>query len=197
MAISYSGTPYYSTANLTTATVTNTGAVGGTYTSTAGLSINASSGEINLIASTPGNYTVTYTVVTPGPVTTITTTSIDIFHSFADMRDLYNQTLLLDKSYVDACIAEIKAEIFRRVTSVLEPFFDYDSEPIIGALEPIQQYRIKDQITLQLRSVGIRVSIGPNYVANIIYPSIPIETSFKIGISWFIRDAQEFMKTYV
>ena len=35
---------------------------GGTFSSTAGLSLNSATGEINLATSTPGNYTVTYTV---------------------------------------------------------------------------------------------------------------------------------------
>jgi gliding motility-associated-like protein len=39
---------------------------GGTYSSTAGLSINAGTGVINLSASTPGTYTVTYTVAASG-----------------------------------------------------------------------------------------------------------------------------------
>ena len=37
-------------------------AMGGTYSSTSGLSITASTGEINVIASTPGTYNVTYSV---------------------------------------------------------------------------------------------------------------------------------------
>ena len=41
---------------------------GGTYSSTAGLSINASTGVINLSASTPGAYTVTYSVAASGCV---------------------------------------------------------------------------------------------------------------------------------
>ena len=40
---------------------TVTGLAGGTYSSTAGLSINASTGSIDVSASTPGSYTVTYT----------------------------------------------------------------------------------------------------------------------------------------
>jgi hypothetical protein len=39
-----------------------TGTAGGTFSSTTGLSLNASTGAINLSASTPGAYTVTYTV---------------------------------------------------------------------------------------------------------------------------------------
>jgi hypothetical protein len=58
--INYAGTPYCSNAGI--ATVTQTGNTGGTYTSTAGLVINAATGEIDLDASTAGNYVVTYTI---------------------------------------------------------------------------------------------------------------------------------------
>jgi gliding motility-associated-like protein len=43
---------------------TLTGTAGGTYSSTAGLSINGSTGEINVGTSTPATYTITYTVGT-------------------------------------------------------------------------------------------------------------------------------------
>jgi Holliday junction resolvase-like predicted endonuclease len=39
---------------------------GGTYSSTAGLTINASTGEIDVVASTPGTYVVTYAVTAAG-----------------------------------------------------------------------------------------------------------------------------------
>ncbi|MET0242856.1 MAG: hypothetical protein ABW174_05290, partial [Flavitalea sp.] len=56
--ISYPGTTYCANGTIT---VTQTGTPGGTYSaSPAGLSINASTGEINLAASTPGTYTITY-----------------------------------------------------------------------------------------------------------------------------------------
>jgi hypothetical protein len=48
-------------------TPTITGLAGGTFSSTAGLSINASTGVIDVSASTPGNYTVTYTTSGPCP----------------------------------------------------------------------------------------------------------------------------------
>jgi len=52
---------------------TITGPTGGTYSSTAGLSINASTGVINIAASTVGTYTVTYTSpAVPGPSCTAT-----------------------------------------------------------------------------------------------------------------------------
>ncbi|MBF9221562.1 T9SS type A sorting domain-containing protein [Hymenobacter ruricola] len=46
----------------TNPTATVTGTTGGVFSSTTGLSLNASTGAINLSASTPGTYTVTYTV---------------------------------------------------------------------------------------------------------------------------------------
>jgi hypothetical protein len=59
--------------------VTLTGAGGGTYTSTAGLTINAGTGAVNLAGSTPGTYTVTYTIPAGGGCgPTVTTASITI-----------------------------------------------------------------------------------------------------------------------
>lgn len=57
---SYGGGTFCVTGSNPTATVTGT--PGGTFSSAAGLSLNASTGAINLSASTPGTYTVTYTV---------------------------------------------------------------------------------------------------------------------------------------
>jgi hypothetical protein len=72
--ISYSGTPYCS--NGGTATVTNTGTLGGAYSSTAGLSINTATGAINLAASTAGTYMVTYTIAASGSCTLFTATTM-------------------------------------------------------------------------------------------------------------------------
>ena len=52
-AITYTGNPFCATG---TATVTQTGQTGGTYSSSTGLSINATTGEINLATSTAGTY---------------------------------------------------------------------------------------------------------------------------------------------
>ena len=70
--ISYPGGPFCPGG---TATVSRTGAVGGSYSSTAGLSINAASGDINLSASTPGSYTVTYRIAASGGCSVYTTTA--------------------------------------------------------------------------------------------------------------------------
>ena len=75
--ISYAGSPYCSNAG--TATVTRTGVAGGTYSSTAGLTINPATGDITLGTSTPGTYTVTYTIAASGGCPSVyTTTSVTI-----------------------------------------------------------------------------------------------------------------------
>ena len=58
-AFNYAASSYC--ANGTDPTPTITGTAGGAFTSTAGLSINASTGEIDLDASTVGTYSITYT----------------------------------------------------------------------------------------------------------------------------------------
>ncbi|RYY41770.1 MAG: hypothetical protein EOO08_01175 [Chitinophagaceae bacterium] len=63
-SIAYSGTPYLAGSGSATVSLTGTG--GGNFSSTAGLDINAATGAINLATSTPGTYTVTYTII-PGP----------------------------------------------------------------------------------------------------------------------------------
>ncbi|MEJ7627140.1 MAG: DUF2341 domain-containing protein [Ferruginibacter sp.] len=71
--ISYTGSPYM--INSGTASVTFSGTTGGTYSSTAGLSLNATTGDITLSTSTPGTYTVTYTVAAAGGCSVYTTTA--------------------------------------------------------------------------------------------------------------------------
>ena len=71
--ISYTGSPYCSSAG--TATVTLTGTRGGTYSAPAGLSIDANSGDIDLAASTAGTYTVTYTIAEDQGCAEFTTTT--------------------------------------------------------------------------------------------------------------------------
>lgn len=74
VTISYDQTPYCGTG---TATVTLTGLNGGTFSSSSGLAINASTGAVNLSASTPGSYTVNYTF-SSGACTSTVTANIDV-----------------------------------------------------------------------------------------------------------------------
>jgi Ig-like domain CHU_C associated/Secretion system C-terminal sorting domain len=71
--ISYAGSPYCS--NVATATVTRTGTTGGVYSSTTGLSLNATTGDVNIATSNAGTYTVTYTIVAAGGCAIFTTTA--------------------------------------------------------------------------------------------------------------------------
>lgn len=77
--ISYPGSPYCS--NSGTAIVTRTQTAGspvGTYSSTAGLSLNTTTGDINLVLSTPGTYTVTYTIAAGACLSHIATAPVII-----------------------------------------------------------------------------------------------------------------------
>ena len=72
-SIVYAGSPYCS--NGGNVSVTQTGATGGTYSSTAGLSINATTGAVNIAASTPGSYVVTYSIAAAGGCAALQTTA--------------------------------------------------------------------------------------------------------------------------
>ncbi|MFM9026962.1 MAG: beta strand repeat-containing protein, partial [Bacteroidota bacterium] len=76
-AISYQGSPFCN--SVTSAAVTLTGTTGGTFSSSpVGLSLNATSGQINPSSSTTGSYTVTYNVTGSGcSFSTITTVVVD------------------------------------------------------------------------------------------------------------------------
>src|SRR6185437_14840102 len=71
--ISYPGSPFCPTSGNILTLIT--GRWGGLFNSTTGLSINAASGTINISTSTPGNYTITYTIAATGTCTVFTTTT--------------------------------------------------------------------------------------------------------------------------
>lgn len=72
--IQYAGSPYCGDLN-TSQPVMQTGSIGGTYTAPAGLTINAATGAITPATSTPGNYTVTYTIAAAPPCPGFQTTA--------------------------------------------------------------------------------------------------------------------------
>ena len=75
--IAYTGSPY---CNAGLATVTRTGSVGGNFSSTAGLIINAGTGDVNLATSSPGTYIVTYNIASTGGCPSFTTTTTIIIN---------------------------------------------------------------------------------------------------------------------
>ena len=75
--ISYASPPYCSSGGI--ASITHSGTTGGTYSSTSGLSIDANTGDIDLAASTPGTYTVTYSIPASGACALVTSnTSVTV-----------------------------------------------------------------------------------------------------------------------
>lgn len=70
--ISYDGSPYIIGGGAATVTLGGVPATG-TYSSTAGLVINSTTGTVDLTSSTPGTYTVTYTVAATGGCALYTT----------------------------------------------------------------------------------------------------------------------------
>jgi hypothetical protein len=78
--ISYSGTPFCKSLTAGQA-VTRTGTAGGTYSSTTGLTINASTGAITPSTSTAGTYTVTYTMAAAGGCSAETATTTVIVNA--------------------------------------------------------------------------------------------------------------------
>jgi endonuclease/exonuclease/phosphatase family metal-dependent hydrolase len=74
--ISYTGSPYCNTS--TTANATLTGNSGGIYSSTTGLVINSATGTVDIAASTPGTYVVTYTLAAAGACNPLFTTTTNI-----------------------------------------------------------------------------------------------------------------------
>ncbi|RYY20666.1 MAG: T9SS type A sorting domain-containing protein [Cytophagaceae bacterium] len=72
---SYPAGPYC-VSGTTSPAPTITGTAGGTFSSTTGLSLNATTGAITLSSSTPGSYTVTYAVTGPCPVSSTQSVTI-------------------------------------------------------------------------------------------------------------------------
>ena len=76
-SISYAGNPFCNTVSTPqSVTLNGTGSyLGGTYSAGAGLTLDAVTGEITPNTSTPGTYTVTYTIPASGGCGIVTTTT--------------------------------------------------------------------------------------------------------------------------
>lgn len=92
-AIKYNGSPFCSGSNILQQ-VSLTGTQGGTFSSSADLSIDANTGAINPSLSKPGIYTVTYTIVPSPPCPGFTTTaSVTINESPSISFDISKQAV--------------------------------------------------------------------------------------------------------
>ncbi len=90
-SISYTGSPWCTSATAQTVTLTGTGGyTGGTYSSTTGLTINATTGEITPSTSTAGTYTVTYTIAAAGGCSVVTATTSVTINSLPNTSPIYH-----------------------------------------------------------------------------------------------------------
>ncbi len=86
--ISYTGTPFCTSAS--PASVTLTGTTGGAFTSSpAGLTLNSSSGQITPSSSSAGTYTVTYTIAASGGCPSVTATTAITINALEDASFSY------------------------------------------------------------------------------------------------------------
>ena len=100
--INYAGSPFcYSNAS---ASVTQTGDTWGIYSSTSGLAINSTTGEINIGSSTPGTYSVSYALLVSNAVAvsvTPTTTNYMCLSSLQSLAQTFIPTADADLSAID------------------------------------------------------------------------------------------------
>jgi len=89
-SLSYTGTPFCATG---TALPTVNGASGGVYSAASGLSIDPATGEINLAASTPGTYTITYTLAAANGCQAVVATTDVVIRPVAIVNIPANQSL--------------------------------------------------------------------------------------------------------
>jgi len=103
--ISYPGSPFCTSTCSATVSLTGTDTyTGGTFSSTAGLAINAATGEINPCASIPGTYTVTYVIPSvSGCPTFMTTTTVTIFGTsqITPTSAFMNQTVCVNQPIIN------------------------------------------------------------------------------------------------
>jgi gliding motility-associated-like protein len=97
-----------------------TGDAGGTFTAPAGISINATTGEIDLAASTPGQYTITYT-----------TAAIDC-QATATFDITINEVPSLTTTSQEVCAGEAVSEVIFTSTPVGSTFEWTNSNTSIG-----------------------------------------------------------------
>lgn len=109
--IDFPGTPFCSNESNQTPVVT--GETNGTYTSSAGLSINSSTGIIDIASSAPGTYIVDYTYSTG-----VTSASVTIYATFTSSSTATicdNETLTFGTQTLDASNAGLNTEVLQSV----------------------------------------------------------------------------------
>ena len=109
--IDYPGNPFCS--NETAQSPSVTGETTGTYSSTAGLSINSNTGQITVATSTPGTYTVDYAF--SSGTTSFDVTILPTFASSTTATICDNETLTFGSQTLDGTDAGLNTEIFQAI----------------------------------------------------------------------------------
>lgn len=149
-----------------------------------------------------GTVILTLTTNSPGAVSANRIINIEQVLSYPEdlsTISLYNATLKNDKQYIDQCVVAISSEIQNHIDNELDPSFNIDLTSILGTLSVQQQNRIKDEIIYHFRNLGIRVVSSYLYVPSVVETNNndSLNADLTLHVSWFIRDAREYMKTYV
>ncbi len=121
--ITYPGTPFCSNESSQIPVVT--GELTGTYSSTPGLSINATTGVINVVTSAPGTYSVSYAYSTG--ITTFSITINPAYSSVFSASICDNETFTFGSQVLDASNAGLNVETFQAVNgcdSIVELMLD-------------------------------------------------------------------------
>ena len=169
-SISYNGAPFCVAGSVN---VTRTGQAGGTYSSTSGLSINPTTGTINLGSSTPGTYTVTYTF-SNGTCSNTATTTITIVS--APVLVTHNPAAVCAPATVDLTRAAVTAgstpglSFSYYTNSAGTTVLANPGAVSAGGTYYIQGYSASGCLT---SIVAVTVTIVPPPVATISYPGSP------------------------
>jgi hypothetical protein len=108
-SVTYTGNPFCGDATNQSPQVTGT--ANGTYSSAAGLSINANTGVIDVSASTPGTYTVNYVYASGS-----TNTNVTIYSDYTTSTSetiCADETLTFGTQVLDASNAGLSTEVFQ------------------------------------------------------------------------------------
>ncbi|MDA3880161.1 MAG: hypothetical protein PF436_07230 [Prolixibacteraceae bacterium] len=103
--IAYAGTPFC-TSKALPQDVTRTGTTGGTYSSTAGLIINSSTGAITPSTSTAGDYVVTYTIAASGGCAEVTTTTTVTITTVPEATIAYDESPFCNDVVTDQLVTQ-------------------------------------------------------------------------------------------
>jgi gliding motility-associated-like protein len=146
------------------------GVQGGTFSSTAGLVIDPVTGEVNLAASTPGTYTVTYQ--TPDPVCFITTTTditindLPVVVAGNDIAICVGESAILTASGADSYVWD---------NGVVQgqPFFPTETGDYMVTGSSAEGCSSTDQLTVTVIEIP-----APTFIGDSLYGCVPMTTNF-------------------